>query len=397
MVDYIHKLVLSLLGLLCVVSISAYDFEVDGYRYNIISVADLTVEVVGTPIGRIETNKVSGIKTTEEIVIPSTVQYSGKTFEVTKLGKSALENADVKSVIVSEGIKGIGERAFYLCENLEFIIIPSTLASVEGMAFGNCSKLKKVHITDLASWCNIGFDGYWGYDNSNPLVKAKDLYLNNELIEDCVIPENVTEIKGGVFAGASFHSLSIPNTVTSIGRGAFGGSGILYLELPTSIKMIPNEAFGYCVKLQTVVLPNSITEIGQKAFHNCTNLKTVYLPNNLSNIWNQAFANCNAIEDVYCSRTYPPTIKDNSFGNMTYLNATLHVPQGKGEKYGSTDGWKNFLSIVEDYSSAVIEIHPNPSTPTNIISLGGYVIEKPQNGISIIKYSDGTTKKVAVK
>lgn len=166
-----------------------------------------------------------------------------------------------------------------------------------------------------------------------------------------------------------------------------------YLELPTSIKKIPNETFGYCVKLQTVILPNSITEIGQKAFQNCTSLKTVFLPNNLSDIGNRAFANCNAIEDVYCPRTYPPQMNDDSFGNMTYLNATLHVPQGNGEKYGSADGWRNFLTIVEDYSSAVEEIHSNHNTPTVIISLGGYVIEKPKNGISKIRYSDGTTKK----
>ena len=397
MVKFTHKLLLATIGLLCSLSISAYDFEVDGYRYNILSVADLTVEVVGTPIGRIETNKVLGIKTTEEITLPSNVQYSNKSFRVTKIGKSALENADVKSVIVPEGIETIGERVFYLCENLESITIPSTLSSVEGMAFGNCSKIKKVYISDLASWCNISFNSYWGYDNSNPLVRANDLYLNNELIEECVIPETVTEIKGGVFAGASFHSLSIPNTVTTIGKSAFGGSGILYLELPTSIKKIPDEAFGYCVKLQTVVLPNSITEIGQRTFQNCTSLKAVYLPNNLSGIGKRAFANCNAIEDVYCSRTYPPQMNDDSFGNMTYLNATLHVPQGKGELYGSADGWKNFLTILEDYSSAVEEIHSNRNTPTAIISLGGYVIENPQNGISIIRYSDGTTKKVIIK
>lgn len=229
MVNFTHKIVLITVALLCSLSVSAYDFEVDGYRYNITSVADLTVEVVGTPIGTIETNKVLGIETTEEITIPSSVQYSSKTFRVTRIGNSALKNADVKSVIVPEGIIGIGQQAFHLCENLESITLPSTLASIEGMAFGLCSNLKEVHISDLSAWCNITFDSYWGYDNSNPLVKANDLYLNNELIEECVIPKTVTEIKGGVFAGASFHSLSIPNTVTTIGKSAFGGSGILYI------------------------------------------------------------------------------------------------------------------------------------------------------------------------
>ena len=91
MVNFTHKLLLATIGLLCSLSISAYDFEVDGYRYNILSVADLTVEVVGTPIGRIETNKALGIKTTEEITLPSNVQYSNKSFRVTKIGKRLLQ------------------------------------------------------------------------------------------------------------------------------------------------------------------------------------------------------------------------------------------------------------------------------------------------------------------
>ena len=178
MTNYAHKIMIVAISLLCSISMSAYDFEVDGYRYNIISVTDLTVEVVGTPIGRIATNKALGIETTEEITIPSTVDYSSRTFAVTQLGKSALENGDVKSVILPEGIKTICERAFYWCENLELITIPSTLEQVDGMAFGLCSKLKEVHISDLAAWCDITFDAYWGYDNSNPLMTAHNLYLN---------------------------------------------------------------------------------------------------------------------------------------------------------------------------------------------------------------------------
>lgn len=354
MVNFIHKIVLITVALLCGLSVSAYDFEVDGYRYNITSVADLTVEVVGTPIGRIENNRILGIKTTEEITIPSSVQYSSKTFRVTRIGKSALENADVKSVIVPEGIIAIGERAFYWCYNLESITLPSTLASIEGMAFCDCSKLKEVHISDLSAWCNITFDSYWGYENSNPLMKANNLYLNGSLISECVIPESVSEIKFAAFAGASFKSVSITSTVTDIGKSAFASTSIENISIPKSIKAINESTFYDCQRLTDIEIPSSVKTIAKNAFAHCVNLKTVKLWGNVNSIGEKAFNDCNQMTDIYCSAANPPTIKENTFSNMTYMFTNLHVPEGTNETYASADNWKNFITIVDDAQTAPI-------------------------------------------
>ena len=58
--------------------------------------------------------------------------------------------------------------------------------------------------------------------------------------------------------------------------------------------------------------------------------------------------------DIYCSAANPPTIQENTFSNMTYLFANLHVPVGKKETYASTDYWKNFTTIVDDAQTAPI-------------------------------------------
>lgn len=380
MVNFTHKLVLVTIGLLCGLSLSAYDFEVDGYRYNILSVADLTVEVVGTPVGQIETNKLLGIKTTEEIIIPSTVQYSGKTFGVIRIGKSALYWCDVKSVIVPEGIIGIGQQAFDWCDNLESITLPSTLASIEGMAFGNCSKLKDVRISDLATWCNITFDSYWGYENSNPLMKANNLYLNGSLISECVIPESVSEIKFAAFAGASFKSVSIPSTVTDIGKSAFASTSIENISIPKSIKTINESTFYDCQRLTDIEIPSSIKTIAPNAFAHCVNLKTVKLLGNVKSIGEKAFNDCNQMTDIYCSAANPPTIQENTFSNMTYLFANLHIPEGKTETYASSDYWKNFGTIIDDAPTA-------PITEFEIDGIRYEIISEHQ--VAVIAKSDG--------
>ena len=52
---------------------------------------------------------------------------------------------------------------------------------------------------------------------SNPLYYAHNLYLNNQLVTNLVIPESVTSIGAYVFTGCSgLTSVTIGNNVTSI-------------------------------------------------------------------------------------------------------------------------------------------------------------------------------------
>jgi hypothetical protein len=57
--------------------------------------------------------------------------------------------------------------------------------------------LTSVHITDLAAWCRISFDGR----NANPLYYAENLYLNGTLVTDLVIPNDITSIRNHAFQG----------------------------------------------------------------------------------------------------------------------------------------------------------------------------------------------------
>ena len=72
------------------------------------------------------------------------------------------------------------------------------------------------------------------------------------------------------------------------------------------------------------------------------------------------------------------------------------MPAGTKELYQSTDGWKNFQNIVELDPTAVKKIEDN-ETEAKIIrhySIDGKQLSQPQNGLNILKMSDGTTKKV---
>lgn len=75
------KIGLFLLTFFSFLSVSAYDFEVDGLYYTITSLKGLTVSVDGCVN-----------KDTTNIVIPQTIEYKGKKLIVTSVGAWAFSN-----------------------------------------------------------------------------------------------------------------------------------------------------------------------------------------------------------------------------------------------------------------------------------------------------------------
>ena len=106
------------------------------------------------------------------------------------------------------------------CSSLKSITIPNSVTSIGKYAFYLCSSLKSVYITNIEAWLSIDFGEY----SSNPLCNGANLYLNNELVTDLVIPEGITSIGNSAFSGcSSLESITIPEEITSIGDFAFEG------------------------------------------------------------------------------------------------------------------------------------------------------------------------------
>ena len=79
----------------------------------------------------------------------------------------------------------VGHFAFAGCEALVTVTIPDSIKTIRSYAFNGCDKLAVINITDLAAWCDIYF-----YDRtSNPVYFAHKLYLNDESVNELVIPD----------------------------------------------------------------------------------------------------------------------------------------------------------------------------------------------------------------
>lgn len=215
---------------------------------------------------------------------------------VTNINHKAFYNCDNLNTVNIEGNgTDIASYAFAECDNLNTLNISGGIASFGEYAFEYCNRLNKVNITDLAAWCNVTINPY-----SNPLDYAHQLWVNGTKFTDLVIPNGVTAIKGGVFSHLTgLKSVSIPSSVTSIGANAFlNCTSLTQATLSNGIKTIGGSAFSGCSGLTSLAMPNSITSIGTYAFKNCTSLTDVELSNGLTAIPNYAFTGCKALTSV---------------------------------------------------------------------------------------------------
>ncbi len=188
--------------------------------------------------------------------------------------------SNLTSAVIPDSVTSIGSNAFDSCKNLTSVVIGDSVTSIGSNAFDWCDNLTSVYITDIAAWCNISFDGYY----ANPLYYAQNLYLNDELITELIIPGSVTLISSYAFYKC--------DNLTSV---VISGS---------SMTSIGNWAFSDCDNLTSVVISgSSAISIGDCVFYKCDNLTSVFIPDSVTSIGRSAFYNCYSLTSVYYKGT----------------------------------------------------------------------------------------------
>ena len=112
-----------------------------------------------------------------------TLSGTGNMYEYNALSKPVpwrAFRADIRRVIISEGIAGISGHAFENCPSLSSLALPSTLREIREYAFSGCL-----------------------------------------LLQEVTVPEGVTSIGEASFAGTGLKRADLPASLASVGRNAF--------------------------------------------------------------------------------------------------------------------------------------------------------------------------------
>lgn len=234
----------------------------------------------------------------------------------------------LNSVEIPSCVTTIGRYAFEGCSSLNSVEIPSSIISIEEGAFWECTGLKEVHTSNLVNWCNISFEVDMLNNvgaTANPLTYAHNLLVNEKLMNKIVIPNDVTVVKSGAFAGCNMESVEIPSSVTSIGIGAFSSCyNLISVEIPQYVASIENYAFSNCSKLNSIKIPSCVTAIGDYAFSRCQVLNSLEIPSSVESIGRGVCSDCYRLSNVELSSRVT-MIGDYAFSNC-YMLKSLEVP-----------------------------------------------------------------------
>ena len=213
------------------------------------------------------------------------------------------------------------------------------------------------------------------------------IYTSNDKLGDYVF-----------FDCSGLTSLTLPSSVTKIGCYALSSCiGLTSLTLPSSVTEIGEHAFLNCRGLTNFTIPSGVTKIGAGAFFCCYGLISLTIPSSVTAIGSQAFNACSELTSIYAYMEKLPETGSNLFLGCDAKNCTVYVPKGTGDAYfWSSFGY--FDKIVEFDAAGIDKV--TTSTDVEEVSryyLNGQRLVGPTKGLNIVKYSDGSVKKVAVE
>lgn len=187
-------------------------------------------------------------------------------------------NGNDKSVTVpatfnEKPVTKLGTDCFYLCSELESVILPDSITEFGTDSFKFCQELTKINIPASLSVIKSG------------------AFSDCTSLSSFVIPQAVTRIESDTFASTNLSSITIPDSVTYIGPRAFEGAELKTLTIPASVTEIGTRAFSACRKLTSITIAKGtkLKEIPESAFESMASLETVKIAEGVETIHDYAF------------------------------------------------------------------------------------------------------------
>ena len=313
----------------------------------------------------------------------------------------------------------IGWYAFMDCYRLTSLTLPAGITEIDYSAFYGCSGLTSLTlpagITRIGSWAFQGCSGF-----TSLTLPAGITWIGYSTFEGCsgltslTLPAGISEISDEAFLGCiGLTSITLTSGITKIGDGAFVGcsglkevrfcindnldtyltKGHPYINVDCGIKYYINDK-----EITSIEIPSNVTTLGDYVFQGCSGLTSLNLPAGITEISEGAFKGCSGLTSIYVYAEIVPKIGRDEFTGVDAKKCTLYVPMGTYSDYWLSDFGNYFENIVEFDATGIDKTTISTDVEEVVrYSVNGQRLSAPTKGLNIVKYSDGSVKKVAVR
>lgn len=175
---------------------------------------------------------------------------------------------------------------------IEYIILPSSLLTIEAEAFASCSKLISIDIPEnVNKIVDSAFDYCIGLEKLTVASENATYYS----VDNCIIGKTNNTLVCGC------KNSIIPNdgSVTIIGSHAFFGcSSMTYMSIPEGVEKLMFGAFAGCTSWVDIILPQTLTVLDTMSLYGCTTLIDLIVPKNVQTIGMYATYRCTNLTTI---------------------------------------------------------------------------------------------------
>lgn len=237
--------------------------------------------VLNNGVKRLEKHSVSNCTSTENLTIPSSVEYIGEQAfygscfnKITVngsnviFGESAFSGFAGNEIDIKQELTALPKYMFNSCQNITELNLHGNIEIIGEGAFATCSNLKRINL------------------ESEPKVIGRYAFTFCSKLENCyeVIGSKVESIGGYAFEYVPNFKFDFSKckNLKEISGAAFVRTYYEKFVFPEGVTVTDALDFRYCRNLKEIVIPENV-KIGEEAFVGCDSLKEITLPLSSSN------------------------------------------------------------------------------------------------------------------